>query len=115
MGLGLAVGTYATLSFFALPVLLVYGVIRGLDQSTPDVILPQFLGALLGRFYFRKRFGEQWQQYIIVFFAGYMCGQGPDYDVRPGFGLHQQERDHLTLLSVPGCRSRLVAASLLQS
>ena len=76
LGLGLAVGTYATLSFFALPVLLVYGVIRGLDQSTPDVILPQFLGALLGRFYFRKRFGDQWQQYIIVFFAGYMCGQG---------------------------------------
>jgi hypothetical protein len=75
-GLGLAVGLYAVLSFFGLPVLLVYGIIRGLDQSLPHVILPQFLGALLGRYYFRKKFGEMWQQYIIVFFAGYMCGEG---------------------------------------
>ena len=56
--------------------LLVYGVIRGLDQSTPMVILPQFLGALLGRHYFEKRFGERWRQYIVVFFAGYSCGVG---------------------------------------
>ena len=76
LGLGGAVGLYAALSFFGLPVLLVYGVIRGLDQSLPHVILPQFLGALLGRYYFRRKFGEQWPHYIIVFFAGYMAGEG---------------------------------------
>jgi hypothetical protein len=65
-----------TLSFFALPVFLVYGVIRGLDQSTPAVIVPQFAGALLGRFYFARKFGENWRQYIVVFFAGYSCGVG---------------------------------------
>ena len=66
------------LSFFGLPVLLVYGLIRGLDQSTPDVIVPQFVGALFGRYYFEKWFGKtgQWPQYRIVFFAGYGCGVG---------------------------------------
>jgi len=75
-GLGLALATYAGLSFFGLPVLLVYGVIRGLDQSTPDVILPQFVGALFGRYYFAKRFGDDWPLYRVVFFAGYGCGVG---------------------------------------
>lgn len=76
IGLGLALTAYITLAFFGAPILLVYGVVRGLDQSTPDVILPQFLGALLGRFYFRKKFGKQWPQYSIVFLAGYTCGTG---------------------------------------
>jgi hypothetical protein len=75
-GLGLALATYAGLSLFGLPVLLFYGVIRGLDQSQPHVILPQFLGALLGRYYFEKKFGKQWKPYIVVFFAGYSCGVG---------------------------------------
>ena len=38
--------------------LLVYGLIRGLDQSTPHVILPQFIGGAAGRYYFAKKFGE---------------------------------------------------------
>ena len=76
-GLGIALGLYAVLSFFGLPVLLVYGLIRGLDQSTPDVIVPQFVGALFGRYYFEKWFGKtDWPQYRIVFFAGYGCGVG---------------------------------------
>jgi hypothetical protein len=76
IGLILALLTYASLSFFGLPVLLVYGIIRGMDQSTPDVILPQFIGALLGRYYFAKKFGSNWPQYRVVFFAGYVCGTG---------------------------------------
>ncbi|MGH7213207.1 MAG: peptide transporter, partial [Tepidisphaeraceae bacterium] len=76
VGLGLALLTYVTLSFFGLPVLLVYGVIRGMDQATPQVIVPQFIGALLGRYYFSKKFGTNWPQYRVVFFAGYGCGVG---------------------------------------
>jgi hypothetical protein len=76
IGLGLAVSLYAILSWFALPVLLCYGLIRGMDQSTPDVIFPQFVGALLGRYYFAKKFGKDWPQYRVVFFAGYGCGVG---------------------------------------
>jgi hypothetical protein len=75
-GLGLALLTYTALSFFGLPVLLVYGVIRGMDGSAPDAILPQFLGALLGRYYFARKFGQNWPQYRVVFFAGYSCGMG---------------------------------------
>ncbi len=59
-GVTLALIVYACLSFFGLPVLLVYGLIRGMDQSTPDVILPQLAGAILGRYYFAKRFGKDW-------------------------------------------------------
>ena len=76
-GLGIAIGSYAVLRFFGLPVLLVYGLIRGLDQSTPDVIVPQFLGALFGRFYIPRWLCKQdWPQYRVVFFAGYVCGVG---------------------------------------
>ena len=71
VGLGLALALYSSLSFFGLPVLLVYGIIRGMDQATPDVILPQFIGALLGRYYFSRKFGDMWPQYRVVFFAGY--------------------------------------------
>src|SRR5207248_10284075 len=75
-GLAIALTIYSGLSFFGLPVLLVYGIIRGLDQSTPDVILPQFIGAMFGRYYFAKKFGSNWPQYRVVFFAGYGCGVG---------------------------------------
>ena len=76
IGFVLAVGLFGVLRFFSLPILLVYGLIRGLDQAAPHVIIPQFLGALLGRYYFAKKFGDMWKQYIIVFYAGYACGTG---------------------------------------
>lgn len=67
---------YLVLARFGMPVLLFYGVVRGLDQTSPHVIIPQFIGALLGRYYFEKIFGENWKKYIVVFFAGYSCGVG---------------------------------------
>jgi hypothetical protein len=58
-------------------VFLFYGIMRGMDgTATADYILPQFIGALLGRYYFERKFGEEWKRYIIVFFAGYSCGIG---------------------------------------
>jgi hypothetical protein len=75
-GFGIAVALFGTLSWFGLPILLVYGLIRGLDQAQPHVIIPQFAGALLGRYYFAKKFGDMWKQYIIVFYAGYAAGTG---------------------------------------
>ena len=67
---------YAGLARLGLPVLLFYGIMRGMDQSVPYAIVPQFIGALLGRYYFAKKFGEKWRLYIVVFFAGYSCGVG---------------------------------------
>ena len=75
-GLALALLLYSGFARFGLPVLLFYGVVRGLDQTSPHVIIPQFVGALIGRYYFEKRFGENWKPYIVVFFAGYACGTG---------------------------------------
>ena len=56
--------------------LLTYGIVRGLNQTLPFAVLPQFLGALLGHFYFRRRLGLKWRQYTPVLFAGFSCGMG---------------------------------------
>ncbi|NDY57663.1 peptide transporter [Desulfovibrio sulfodismutans] len=74
MFLGLIV--YAILSVFGLPVLLVYGIVRGLGQSTPHGLILELLGAMLGRYYFLKRYGAMWRQYAPVLLAGFSCGMG---------------------------------------
>ncbi|MFC1672203.1 peptide transporter, partial [Planctomycetota bacterium] len=76
LGLGLGLVTYCVLSIFGLPVLLIYGVVRGLGESMPHGLIPQFAGALIGRYYFQKHFGKMWRQYIPVIIAGYSCGMG---------------------------------------
>lgn len=75
-GLAIAMSLYYTLSYFGLPIFLVYGLVRGLDQSVPHAILPMFIGALIGRFVCRKVFGENWAKYRIVFAAGFTAGIG---------------------------------------
>ncbi len=75
-GLGVALMFYAVLARFNLPVFLVYGLIRGLDQSLPHMIIPTVMGAFIGRFWCRKRFGDKWPQYRIVFAAGFGAGVG---------------------------------------
>jgi hypothetical protein len=68
--------TYALLSLFGLPILLVYGVVRGLGQSTPHGLIFELLGALLGRYYFLNKYGAKWRQYAPVLLAGFSCGMG---------------------------------------
>lgn len=75
-GMGFGVVTYAILTFFGLPVLLIYGIVRGLGQSTPHGLILELTGALLGRFFFLKRYGKQWRQYAPVLLAGFSCGMG---------------------------------------
>jgi len=75
-GFGLAMLAYGFLARFNLPVFLVYGIIRGLDQSVPHRIIPTVVGALIGRYYCRKRFKEKWPQYRVVFAAGFTAGMG---------------------------------------
>jgi hypothetical protein len=78
LGVGLGFGTllFGVLWTLQLPIMLVYGVVRGLNQTMPHVVLPQFIGAMVGRFYFRRRMGLRWRQYIPVVSAGFMCGMG---------------------------------------
>jgi hypothetical protein len=75
-GFGGALLFYAILAQFNLPVFLVYGMIRGLDQSLPHAIIPTIIGAVLGRYGCRKWFGDKWPQYRIVFAAGFGAGMG---------------------------------------
>ena len=67
---------YAILNVLGLPILLIYGVVRGLGQSTPHGLILEVAGALLGRFYFLKRYGTMWRQYAPVLLAGFSCGMG---------------------------------------
>ncbi|HUU59846.1 MAG TPA: OPT/YSL family transporter, partial [Phycisphaerae bacterium] len=67
---------FSVLYSLHLPIMLVYGVVRGLNQTMPHVVLPQFIGALIGRFYFRRKMGLIWRQYVPVVSAGFGCGMG---------------------------------------
>ena len=71
-----SVSVYSALSYFGAPIFLMYGVVQGLNQSLPHNIIPQIFGALLGRYYFQKRFGAKWFQIAPVLSAGYFCGAG---------------------------------------
>ncbi len=86
-GLGLGVVLYMILSVLGLPVLLIYGVVRGLGQSTPHGIILEVAGAVLGRFYFHKRYGAMWRQYAPVLLAGFSCGMGLTGMFAMGFAL----------------------------
>ena len=79
--------TYAILSILGLPVLLIYGVVRGLGQSTPHGFLLEVIGALLGRYFFLKRYGAMWRQYAPVLLAGFSCGMGLTGMFAMGFAL----------------------------
>jgi hypothetical protein len=75
-GVGLGVVTYAILTIFGMPIMLVYGMVRGLGQTAPHGHVLEVLGALLGRFFFLKRYGAMWRQYAPVLLAGFSCGMG---------------------------------------
>jgi len=75
-GTGFGVALFTGLSWLGAPIMLVYGVVRGLGQNTPHSIIPQFIGALIGRYYFQKRLKLRWRQYIPVVAAGFGCGMG---------------------------------------
>ncbi|MGD9875012.1 MAG: peptide transporter [Kiritimatiellia bacterium] len=67
---------FGGMSVLGAPVMLTYGLIRGLGQTMPHSVIPQFIGALIGRYYFQKRLGLIWRQYIPVVSAGFACGMG---------------------------------------
>ena len=75
-GLAFGLSTYFILGAFNLPTLLLYGFIAGMG-TLPHFIIPEFIGALLGRYYFLPRFGRKpWRQATPVLAAGFACGMG---------------------------------------
>ena len=76
-GTGVGLAMFAIISLLNLPMMLMYGLLKGLSGATlPHVIPTQFIGALIGRFYFERRMGLKWRQYIPVAAAGFACGMG---------------------------------------
>lgn len=78
IAVGLVTGliSFSAFAFFNAPTTLCYGIVRGFNQTMPHSVVPQFIGACLGQFVFRKKFGENWKRYIIVVSAGYFVGSG---------------------------------------
>ncbi|HEX5322465.1 MAG TPA: hypothetical protein VFW40_01675 [Capsulimonadaceae bacterium] len=74
-GFGVGIALYFVAAMFKAP-LFFYGLIGGVGQF-PHFTIPTFVGALLGRYYFAKRFGfERWNLYAPVLLAGFACGTG---------------------------------------
>ena len=77
----LAGGIAATVAYLAtllggISTLFFYGLVNG-TLVLPAYAIPQFAGAILGRYYFSKRYGdENWKAYTPVLVAGYYCGMG---------------------------------------
>ncbi len=94
-GLGFGLVMYMLLSIFGLPVLLIYGVVRGLGQSTPHGMILEVAGALLGRYFFLKKYGPMWRQYAPVLLAGFSCGMGLSGMFAMGFALIMKSLGHM--------------------
>jgi hypothetical protein len=75
-GFVLITGAFIALSSFNLPVMLVYGLVRGFG-GLPHMMILEIVGALLGRYYFQKKFGRQdFIRMSSTLFAGYLTGVG---------------------------------------
>lgn len=71
-----SVGLVGILAFVKAPLALFYGFIGGVGYW-PHFVILNFAGAVLGRYYFQRRFGEQrWSVYTPILLAGYSCGTG---------------------------------------
>ncbi len=67
---------FAVLTSLGLPIMLVFGAVWGLNQGSPGALVCSFLGALVGKFYFRRKFKDMWLKYMVVVVAGFGCGMG---------------------------------------
>ena len=75
-GAGSAVLVFIVISAFGLPVNLIFGAVAGLAQQSPGGAIWMMLGALVGRFYFKRKFKDMWLKYLAVILAGFGCGMG---------------------------------------
>ena len=67
---------YALTVVLKIPVGFFYGTVAGLSYWVHRAV-PTMAGALFGRYYFAKKFGQKkWKAYTPVLLAGYACGMG---------------------------------------
>ncbi len=75
-GFGSASVTMALLGWFGAPTMLFFGVVRGLGQTIPHSVIPNFIGAMIGRYYFERKYGREWRKMIPVVSSGFFVGTG---------------------------------------
>ena len=75
-GFGSAGAVMGLLGWFGAPTMLFFGVVRGLGQTAPHTVIPNFIGALIGKFYFEKRYKREWRKMIPVVSSGFFVGTG---------------------------------------
>ncbi len=75
-GLSSALVLMGVLGWFGAPTMLFFGVVRGLGQTMPHTVVPNFIGALIGRYYFERKFGREWRKMIPVVSSGFFVGTG---------------------------------------
>ena len=64
------------LGWFGAPTMLFFGMVRGLGQTIPHSVIPNMIGALVGKFYFERKYGREWRKMIPVVSAGFFVGTG---------------------------------------
>ena len=64
------------LGWFGAPTMLFFGMVRGLGQTTPHTVLPNFIGALIGKYCFERKYGREWRKMIPVVSSGFFVGTG---------------------------------------
>jgi hypothetical protein len=75
-GFGVVVLGFALLTVFRLPILLIYGFVRG-SGILPHFVLLEIVGALLGRYYYQKKYGSTgFLRMAPTILAGYFTGVG---------------------------------------
>lgn len=75
-GLGVTGGIFGLVTLLGASPLFFYGFVGGLAAPMWNT-MPTFIGAILGRYYFTKRFGqEKWRAYVPIVAAGYGAGIG---------------------------------------
>ena len=67
---------FAVLTIFNLPILLIYGFVRG-TGIMPHFVLLEIIGAVLGRYYYQKKYGStNFLRMAPTLLAGYFTGVG---------------------------------------
>ncbi|NKB68788.1 MAG: hypothetical protein GKR89_17115 [Candidatus Latescibacteria bacterium] len=74
MGTAVGIVSYAILSIFGLPILLIFGYVRALT-TIPHFMVTEIIGALLARYYFWNKYGQkEWRLYAPILAVGFACG-----------------------------------------
>ncbi|PIZ16618.1 peptide transporter [Candidatus Desantisbacteria bacterium CG_4_10_14_0_8_um_filter_39_17] len=66
---------YFLLNLFGAPTLIFYGILGGIG-GLPFNAPAMFIGALMGRYIFSRKYGKMWRSYTPILLAGYGCGMG---------------------------------------